>query len=141
MNSAKLACLALIAPLGLLPVAANASFYTGDELYASCMAQRGSNDYVEKSYECIAYITGAVDAFNTVRKNKKQDSCTPAEVTISRLREVTMDYLARNPNDRKGSASEQVYAATRKAWPCKGEAKKSPAKKAVSKKRAVKKKR
>ena len=51
-----------------MPVAAEAGFYTGDALYAICTTERGSKDYVEKTYECIAYITGAVDAFNTTRK-------------------------------------------------------------------------
>jgi hypothetical protein len=150
MKSVNLACVFLIAPLGLFPVAANASFYTGDDLYAACMTERGSNTYVEKSYECIAYITGAVDAFNTTRKTNKLDSCLPADVTIGQLKEVTMDYLARNPNDRKGSASEQVFKATRKAWPCasstksapqKSTGKKSTGKKSTGKKTTTKKNR
>ncbi len=132
MKSGKLACIALIAPLGLMPVAAEAGFYTGDALYAICTTERGSKDYVEKTYECIAYITGAVDAFNTTRKVNKLDSCIPADVTISQLKTTTVDYLSNNPKDRQGPASEQVFAATRKAWPCaapKASQKKVPAKK------------
>ncbi|WP_324695064.1 Rap1a/Tai family immunity protein [Novosphingobium aerophilum] len=119
MMSRKLACLALILPLGFVPGAANASFYTGAQLYESCTAQRGSNSYVEKTYECIAYITGAVDAFNTAHKSK---SCIPAGVTISQLREATVGYLHDNPKVHSESGSDVVFAATRSAWPCAGAA-------------------
>ncbi|KMS55218.1 hypothetical protein V474_19470 [Novosphingobium barchaimii LL02] len=118
MMSKKLACLALVAPLGLLPVAADASFYTGNELYKVCSADRGSKEYVERTYECIAYITGAIDAFNTTRKVNKLNSCIPADVTISQLRTVTVDYLEDHPKGRGASASELVFAATRNEWPC-----------------------
>ena len=139
MRSGKLACLLLTAPLGLVPVAAEAGFYTGDELYAICTRERGSSDYVEKTYECIAYITGAVDAFNTTRKVNKLDSCIPADVTINQLKTETIDYLRNNPKDRQGPASEQVFAATRKAWPC--VAPKASQKKAPTKKKSVPRKR
>ncbi len=118
MKSRKLACLALIAPLGFLPVAADASFYTGDDLYKACSAERGSKEYVEKTYECIAYVTGAIDAFNTTRKSNKLNSCIPGDVTISQLRAATVDYLQDNPKSRKESAADLVFAATRKEWPC-----------------------
>ncbi|MBO9726903.1 MAG: hypothetical protein J7530_21235 [Novosphingobium sp.] len=138
MNSGKLACIALIAPLGLVPVVAEAGFYSGDELYAICTRERGSKDYVEKTYECIAYITGAVDAFNTTRKVNKLESCIPADVTINQLKTETIDYLQKNPKDRQGPASEQVFAATRKAWPCaapKASPKNASATKAATRKR------
>jgi len=118
MTSRRLACAALLAPLGLFPLPAGASFYSGDTLYEICTTARGSGDYVDKTYECIAYITGAVDAFNTTRKVNKLRSCIPSGVTISQLKEATVDYLAHNPKDRAGPASDMVFAATRKAWPC-----------------------
>ncbi|RZJ78305.1 MAG: hypothetical protein EOO47_14220, partial [Flavobacterium sp.] len=36
-----------------------------------------SKTYVENTYECVAYITGAVDAFNTTREVNKLKSCIP----------------------------------------------------------------
>ncbi|WP_404479814.1 Rap1a/Tai family immunity protein [Novosphingobium sp. BL-52-GroH] len=118
MISRKLACLAAVVPLGLVPVAAGASFYTGEELYAVCTAQRESKAYVENTYECIAYITGTIDAFNTIRRTNKLRSCIPADVTIAQLRSATVAYLRDNPQDRSASASELVFAATRRQWPC-----------------------
>ena len=105
---------------GLAPGAAYAGFYSGDALYDSCTADKDSKDYFERSYECVGYISGAVDAFNTTREAAGLKSCIPAGVTINDLRKTTVDYLAKNPKDRAAnSASSQVFAATRKAWPCK----------------------
>ena len=117
--SRTLSYLAAAAAIGLVPVAAEAGFYSGDELYDSCTAEHSDKGYFEKTYECVAYISGAVDAFNTTREANNLKSCIPADVTIARLRDVTVDHLRRNPVDRKGSASKMVFAATRKAWPCK----------------------
>lgn len=114
----KLACLAMATPLALLPASADASFYSGDELYKVCTAQRGSATYVENTYECIAYITGTIDAFNTIRRTNKLKSCIPEDVTIAQLRKATVTYLTDNPKVRDAPASELVFAATRKAWPC-----------------------
>lgn len=118
MNSRKLACIAAAAPLALLPVAADAGFYTGNELYEICTVEKGEKAYLERSYECIAYITGAVDAFNTTREAAKLKSCIPAGVTISQLKDVTIGYLRDNPETRNNAASTLVLAATRKAWDC-----------------------
>lgn len=118
MNSARLASIAIVAALGLVPVAADAGFYTGEELYDICTVPKGDKTYVERSYECIAYITGAVDAFNTTREVNKLKSCIPPDVTISRLRDTTVAYLHDNPESRSTSASTLVFTATRKAWPC-----------------------
>lgn len=103
---------------GLVPEAAEASFYSGDELYKVCTAQRGSSTYVENTYECIAYITGSVDAFNTFRRTNKMKSCIPDDVTIAQLRRATVSYLEGNPAKRDEAASALVFAATREAWPC-----------------------
>jgi hypothetical protein len=120
---------AALAACGLFPAAAHAGFYTGDELYAVCTTEKGGKDYFEKTYECLGYISGAVDAFNTTREANKLKSCIPSDVTISQLRNATVDYLGKNPIDRAKSASSQVFAATRKAWPCP----KSSSKKATTK--------
>ncbi|WP_298400097.1 Rap1a/Tai family immunity protein [Sphingobium sp.] len=107
-----------LAAAALAPAAAQAGFYSGDDLYAVCTADKEGKDYFEKSYECLGYISGAVDAFNTTREANKLKSCIPGDVTINQLRTTTVTYLSRNPIDRKKSASSQVFAATRKAWPC-----------------------
>ncbi len=117
-----------------LPNTAQAGFYSGEALYAVCTADKDSKDYFEKSYECVGYISGAVDAFNTTREANKLKSCIPGDVTINQLRTTTVDYLGKNPIDRQQSASSQVFAAIRKAWPC-ASAAKAPAKKKSRKRR------
>jgi hypothetical protein len=126
--------LLILAAAALLPSAANAGFYSGDELYAACTADKNGKDYFERSYECLGYISGAVDAFNTTREANNLKSCLPGGVTINELRTTTVNYLSKNPIDRKKSASSQVFAATRKAWPCETP-KKAPAKKKAARKR------
>lgn len=110
--------LAVIAISGL-SFPAKAGFYSGDELFDACSIPKEDPAYFEKTYECVAYIAGAVDAFNTTREANKLKTCIPSGVTINRLKDVTVDYLRKNPVDRKASASKMVFAATRKAWPCK----------------------
>jgi hypothetical protein len=113
----------------MLPATAYAGFYGGDALYESCTADKDAKDYFERSYECVGYIAGAVDAFNTTREANGLKSCIPGGVTLNDLRRTTVDYLGKNPKDRAAnSASSQVFAAIRKAWPCKSApAKKKPA--------------
>ena len=118
MKRVGLRHLAVIAALGLFPAAAYAGFYSGTELHGICTADRSDPTYVEKTYECIAYITGAVDAFNTTRAANNLKSCIPPKVTISQLKEVTVAYLADNPKSLDKSASMLVFAATRQKWPC-----------------------
>ncbi|MFT4057133.1 MAG: Rap1a/Tai family immunity protein [Novosphingobium sp.] len=113
---AWLAATALAA--GAFPLTAEASFYSGDELYKVCTAKRGSATYVEDTYECIAYITGTIDAFNTIRRSNRMKSCVPEDVTIARLRSATVAYLDANPDKRGETGSALVFAATREAWPC-----------------------
>ncbi len=119
MNDARLLpSLVVIAVIGLLPVSADAGFYSGNALFKVCTAERDSSSYLEKTFECVAYISGAVDAFNTTRTANKLKSCIPAGVTTGQLKDATVDYLEANPGDRSTAASTIVFAATRKAWPC-----------------------
>lgn len=115
-----LPCLVAIIGFGLPAAPALAGFYSGSELFDICTTERSNSAYFEKSYECVGYIAGAVDAFNRTREVNKLKSCLPPDVTISQLKDVTVDYLRANPNDRKSSsAGTLVFSAMRKAWPCK----------------------
>lgn len=134
MRTRYLLYLATLASFSLFPVAAHAGFYSGEDLYAVCTADKAGKDYFEKSYECVGYISGAVDAFNTTREANKLKSCIPGGVTISQLRATTVEYLGNNPIDRQNAASSQVFAAIRKAWPC-ASTTKAPAKTKSRKKR------
>lgn len=111
-------CTASVAAFGLFSGPANAGFYSGSQLYEVCTAKRSSKAYIENMYECVAYIAGAVDAFNTTREATKLKRCIPADVTVSKLKDVTVKYMRDRPADHGKSASALVLAATRKAWPC-----------------------
>ncbi|HEX7853732.1 MAG TPA: Rap1a/Tai family immunity protein [Sphingobium sp.] len=118
MMSRTLPGLAAIAAFGLFSVPADAGFYSGNELFDVCTTERADPSHVEKTYECVAYIAGAVDAFNTTREVNNLKSCIPARVTLSQLKDATVKYMRANPDDRDHSASALVFTATRKAWPC-----------------------
>lgn len=118
MMSWRLTCLAPIFTVGLFVEPAEAGFYSGNELLNVCSTDRDDPTYFEKTYECVAYISGAVDAFNTTREANGLKKCIPAKVTINQLKDVTVRYLEANPVDRRNSASSLVFAGTRKAWPC-----------------------
>jgi hypothetical protein len=124
MTSRLLSCFALAVAVGMPGVPAWAGFYSGNDLLEACATEQDNSAYFEKNYECIAYVAGAVDAFNTTREANKLKSCIPAGVTIRQLRNVTIDYLRANPKDRDKSASASVFSATRRAWPCKAARKK-----------------
>ena len=62
--------LILVAAAGLSPGSAQAGFYSGEALLESCTADRTDKAFFEKSYECVGYVAGAVDAFNTTREAK-----------------------------------------------------------------------
>lgn len=118
MMSWRLTCLATILTVGLFVEPAEAGFYSGNELLNVCTTDRNDPTYFEKTYECVAYISGAVDAFNTTREANGLKSCIPAKVTINQLKNVTVDYLQANPVDRRNSASALVFTGMREAWPC-----------------------
>ncbi|MFZ2996057.1 Rap1a/Tai family immunity protein [Sphingobium sp.] len=118
MKFRQLAITGIIVGLGCIAPAAHAGFYSGNQLLDVCTAEKSSPSYVENTYECVAYVAGAVDAFNTTREVNKLKSCIPAKVTLEKLKSATVDYLRANPKKRDESASALVFAATRKAWPC-----------------------
>ncbi|MEJ7934704.1 Rap1a/Tai family immunity protein [Sphingobium sp. AN558] len=118
MRLKTLAYMSALCASGFLSIPAEAGYYSGNALMDVCTTERADPTYFEKSYECVAYIGGAVDAFNTTREANKLKSCIPARVTLSRLKDVTVAFLRANPGSRDRSASALVFAATRDAWPC-----------------------
>lgn len=135
MTPRLLPCLFLIAPLAAIPAPAQAGFYSGNALLEACSVEQGSPNYFERNYECVAYIAGAVDAFNTTREANGLKSCIPSGTTMGDLRNVTVEYLDDHRKERTKSASQIVFTATRAEWPCKKPAaKKAAPKKAKSRK-------
>jgi hypothetical protein len=124
MRHWKVSCAALVLASSTWTAPAEAGFYSGEDLFRACTVERGQKNYVERTYECIAYVSGVVDAMNTAREADKQKRCIPPEVTIGDLKRVSVDYLGRDGVDRSVSGSRLVMAAVGKEWPCPVEKKK-----------------
>jgi len=117
--SRKLMCLCL-APLGLSlapPFAAPAAAYflDGDELINHCSATIADERF--DPAVCVTYIMGAYDGFMFQRLVRNQPRCTPRNLTAGRLREVVVEYLRDNPDNRTMDASALVWNAIIAEWP------------------------
>ena len=94
---------------------ASAYFLDGDELMNHCSATIADerNDPVM----CLTYIMGAHDAFMFQRLVRNQPRCTPRDLTGGQLREVVVEYLLANPDNRTMDASSLVWNAIIGEWP------------------------
>ena len=94
---------------------AAAYFLDGDELMNHCSATVA--DERNDPAMCLTYIMGAHDAFMFQRLVRNQPRCTPRSLTGGRLREVVVDYLLENPDNRGMDASALVWNAIIAEWP------------------------
>ena len=87
---------------------ATSGFYTGNDLYAQCIA---------KSAACFAYVEGIADAF-------AQDGsvCIPPQLIGNKVADVVMDFLGDHPELRRASAASIAYIALQRVFPCKEQA-------------------
>lgn len=93
------------------------AFWTGNELFRACEPP--------KHPACWAYVTGVTDAFSMVEslmmktgRLEKVLWCRPKGVTAEQVRDVVVQYLERNPQERHFSAPGLVLAALYQAFPC-----------------------
>ena len=94
---------------------ANAYFLDGDELMNHCSATVA--DERNDPAICLTYIMGAHDAFMFQRLVRNLPRCTPRNLTGGRLREVVVEYLQDNPDNRAMDASALVWNAIIAEWP------------------------
>jgi hypothetical protein len=114
----KLMVLGLLALAGTgVPFAApaNANFLDGDELVNHCSATVADERFDPQI--CVTYIMGAYDAFMFQRLVRNQPRCTPRALTAGKLREVVLEYLLANPDNRALDASALVWNAIIAEWP------------------------
>ncbi len=84
---------------------ATSGFYTGNDLYAQCIA---------KSAACFAYVEGIAGAL-------AQDGnvCMPPQLTGNKVADVVMNFLEAHPELRPASAASVGYISLQRAFPCK----------------------
>jgi hypothetical protein len=98
-----------------LPAPARAYFLDGDELLNHCSINV-ADDRFDPTI-CVSYIMGAYDGFMFQRLVRNQPRCTPATLTGGQLRQVVIDYLQDNPDNRSMDASALVWNAIIAEWP------------------------
>lgn len=103
----------LVAPPMVSP--AHAYFLDGDELINHCSANIADERFDPAI--CVTYIMGAYDAFMFQRLVRNQPRCTPPTLTGGQLREVVVEYLLENPDNRGMDASALVWNAIIAEWP------------------------
>ena len=111
------ACLVFVAAAASPPFVApaRAYFLDGDELMNHCSAKIADERF--DPAVCVTYIMGAYDAFMFQRLVRNQPRCTPRTLTAGKLREVVVEYLRDNPDNRAMDASALVWNAILAEWP------------------------
>jgi len=94
---------------------AAAYFLDGDELMNHCSANVADERF--DPAVCVTYIMGAYDGFMFQRLVRNQPRCTPRTLTAGKLREVVVEYLQNNPDNRALDASALVWNAIIAEWP------------------------
>jgi hypothetical protein len=110
MRIVRLAALLLL----LCEPPASAQFYTGNDLYAVCIATQSEEAFNTKWGECLGYIIGIADAHIFAAPR----NCPNSQVTRGQARDVVIRYLQLNPGIRHLSAETLASAALAQAFPC-----------------------
>ncbi|MFD1789676.1 Rap1a/Tai family immunity protein [Sphingomonas floccifaciens] len=95
---------------------ASINLMTGNQLYEQCNSE---NQFFRIS--CRSYISGAVDALNQWRVFiDNPPFCLPPDtsITLDQLRDIAIDYIARNPATRNQPAPFLIGTAMSTAFPC-----------------------
>tara|TARA_R110000868_G_scaffold196613_2_gene442579 strand:- start:1521 stop:1850 length:330 start_codon:yes stop_codon:yes gene_type:complete len=93
---------------------ASAGYRNGNNIFKLCTTEKSDSLYYINLAECDGYITGVVDLAASEKK-----LCSPKQVTIGQLRDITVKWLSDNPQHRHFTANSLVIAALIEAYPCK----------------------
>jgi hypothetical protein len=93
-----------------------AGFYTADELVKMCLSD-SKLDYVL----CVGYIDGTIDTFELSRTAIKLPRCVPSESKAREIKDVVVNFLSQNPEQRNYDAADMIIAAIGSHWQCKWE--------------------
>ena len=67
---------------------------------------------------CLAYIMGVADTFEGMRVANGRSPCAPPNIVGKQIRDVTVQFLDKNPARRNESAAGLVIEAMVLAWSC-----------------------
>lgn len=101
----------LIAAFLLCPLAAQAGFFNGNEIYEQCQ---------DDPLGAGIYASGLIDGALTMQKwDKGRPSICPASgVTVNQVGDVMCKHLEENPAERHLTASSIALNVFETAWPC-----------------------
>jgi hypothetical protein len=92
----------------------------GNKLYSYC-----SDTSRFESGVCMGVIVGNIDAMKAISTYSKSTKwlrnyfCLPLNATNGQLVEIVIKYLKGHPETRHTRASDEIYIALQKAFPCK----------------------
>lgn len=101
--------IAIAAVAALVHTATQAAYMSGNDMLERL---RDRSATVERSV-ATGYLIGLHDAYNKVTH------CSPPNVTVGQLIDMTVDWLDRNPKTRHQPASSHVLVMLMTTWPCK----------------------
>jgi hypothetical protein len=130
----------LIAVLWFFASAANAQFFSGNDLYPMCdkpgsvvsafvagvsdkaVVTYMGIDHVRKGvadpkFKSLPHRSEELELLASVRDMTKP-YCTPRHATVGQLSEVFCKYLKENPAERANAAAVLASMAFAEAWPC-----------------------
>jgi len=114
----KIVVLFVAAAVTVVPLAATASYISGDKLYRDLKAwQKIGEDgtTIKENFQANfagGYVTGVIDTGNGVW------FCTPKDLSLGKAIDFINQYLALNPAKRKASADAVIVGALREEFPC-----------------------
>jgi Rap1a immunity proteins len=107
----KWSILMLLFAAGISQPAA-AGFYTGNNLLELCQDR-------DRVSACMTYIAGITDVlFANNFKNRRACPQSLNEITIAQVRDITVQWLQRNPQLRQYSSAPLVAQALEESFPC-----------------------
>jgi hypothetical protein len=97
----------ILASLLLVPVMANAEFFTGNELLRDMQS-----DAMDQMH-ALGYVLGVVDV------HIRSTICPPDGVKAGQVHDVVKKFLEENPAVRHFSADSLIQYRLEQVWPCK----------------------
>jgi hypothetical protein len=102
-------------------------FLNGNQLLRYCSEKEGSVTYWQSEASCTTYIMGAHDALISAAKSLTiwgefetplRLICVPGGVEAGQLRDIVIQRLQNQPQERDLPASMIVHSALLQAYPC-----------------------
>jgi len=107
---------------GLASVQANAApsmqgYFDGNRLYSDC---KNESDTMAQGF-CVGYVSGLVDldlVYASMIEGYRPQYCLRSSVNPMQLKDLVIQYLEANPEQRQYPAASSVIMALKNAFPC-----------------------